>query len=560
MQNFAAPFEPESLPAVAVEEWQALLEQPLLQQLRSAEALVLAVPEDAAGTGLSSSSSSMLACLPPEAQQAVQAAAAQCDFKGKQGEVLPPVMLAAGPESFVPLLLLGLGGAASLTKEDWGANSYHAAGAALAAAAKQYSLENTLLELYVPPAGAYGTGSHIDEEAAAAAAATRAMSCFVSAALSGLYEGSVRYRSSKAESKVKLGSIRLVLPAHPDDAACLAALRAAAERGVALAYGTLMSQFLVEAPANVCTPSHLAAAAAHLAALDPAHFSLKVLDESQVRALRMGLFLGVAQGAAEPLKLLHLTYTPHGPVKQVVALVGKGLSFDSGGYNLKTQGGIHTMKCDMAGAGAVLGAARSLAVLQPAGVQVHFIAACCENMVSATATRPGDVHVSAAGISVEVNDTDAEGRLTLADALWYAQTQAKATTVVDIATLTGAAGIALGQDTGALFANDDALAASLDAASRRAGEKLWRMPLNKGLAKKLDSPIADLKNYAGRWGGAITAALFLQQFVSPGVTWGHLDVAGPAWDDDAGLPTGFGAATLAEWVLSLQQQQQQQQQ
>eukprot|EP00882_Tetradesmus_deserticola_P025810 GHRQ01028379.1.p1 GENE.GHRQ01028379.1~~GHRQ01028379.1.p1 ORF type:complete len:186 (+),score=91.51 GHRQ01028379.1:794-1351(+) len=180
-------------------------------------------------------------------------------------------------------------------------------------------------------------------------------------------------------------------------------------------------------------------------------------------------------------------------------------------------------------------------------------------MVSGAATRPGDVHVSAAGLSVEVNDTDAEGRLTLADALWYAQQHAGAKTVVDIATLTGAAGIALGQDTGALFANSDSLAHSLESAGRRAGEKLWRLPLNNGLAKKLDSPIADLKNYAGRWGGAITAALFLHEFVSAGAAWAHLDVAGPAWDDDAGLPTGFGAATLTEWLLGQQQQQQQQQ-
>eukprot|EP00882_Tetradesmus_deserticola_P030039 GHRQ01033694.1.p1 GENE.GHRQ01033694.1~~GHRQ01033694.1.p1 ORF type:complete len:133 (+),score=61.98 GHRQ01033694.1:127-525(+) len=131
-----------------------------------------------------------------------------------------------------------------------------------------------------------------------------------------------------------------------------------------------MAQFLVEAPANVCTPSWLAAAAAHLAALDPAHFSLKVLDEPQVRQLGMGLFLGVAQGSAQPLKLIHLTYTPTGPVQHVVALVGKGITFDSGGYNLKTQGGIETMKCDMGGAAAILGAARALAVLRPEGVQV----------------------------------------------------------------------------------------------------------------------------------------------------------------------------------------------
>ncbi|KAI8465780.1 MAG: peptidase M17, leucyl aminopeptidase [Monoraphidium minutum] len=313
-----------------------------------------------------------------------------------------------------------------------------------------------------------------------------------------------------------------------------------------------MARFLAEAPANVCTPSHLAAAAAHIAALAPSRFTLQVLRESECLALGMRLFVGVAQGSDEPLKLVHLVYSPppSGKAPTKVALVGKGLTFDSGGLNLKVSGGIEHMKIDMGGAAAVLGAARALADLQPEGVEVHFITAACENMVNGRATRPGDVHLSAAGKTVEVNDTDAEGRLTLADALWYAQEQAGAQVIVDIATLTGAAGVALGQDTGALFSNDDGLAASLDAASRKTGEKLWRLPLNEGLRSKLESPIADLKNYAGRWGGAITAALFLKEFVREGTRWAHLDVAGPAWDDAASLPTGYGAAVLAEWLLA----------
>jgi leucyl aminopeptidase len=423
-------------------------------------------------------------------------------------------------------MLVGLG--KPQTTASWGENGFHAAGAAIATAAKSYKLKTIDVDV-----------SHLAD------AGPGCLTSLVSASITGLYEGNVRYRS-KPEPKAQLTSLQLLVGPHGQSAAV-----EAAAKGVALAQGTLMARYLVEAPANVCTPRHLAAAAAHIQAINPDRFKLKVLEEVDCKKLGMGLFLGVAQGSDEPLRFIHLTYTPEGPVTQKVALVGKGLTFDSGGYNLKVQGGIETMKCDMGGAGAILGAARTLAQLQPAGVEVHFITAACENMVSGRATKPSDIHTAASGKTVEVNDTDAEGRLTLADALWYAQTQAGAQTVVDIATLTGAAGIALGQDTAALFANTDSLAAALDDAGKQTGEKFWRLPLNPDLKCKLESPIADLKNYAGRWGGAITAALFLQEFINEGTQWAHLDVAGPAWNDAASLPTGFGAATLAYWVDSL---------
>ncbi|KAF8062036.1 LAP1 [Scenedesmus sp. PABB004] len=559
-------FEPASLPEVSVGPAGGAAERAGAPDQHALRCVLVSEAQLAAGDHVGALDT------PGQQRALLDAAVAMHRFKAAQGEALPPVLLPDPSDGDAPprgLMLLGLGKAPS-SPAAWGQSAFHvrcprraprgqraaraprsraapasrageprpsapqAAGAALAGAAKAFG-----------PARVEVTW--LDARAASGAAVTS----FVASALAGLYEGDVRFRS-KPQPKIKLEAIRLAVAAEGDAEASHGELLAAARRGAALARGALVTRLLAEAPANVCTPRYLAAAAAHIAALDPARFRIKVLEEPAVRALGMGLFLGVAAGSDEPPRLIHLTYlgqaaaAPHR-----VALVGKSVCFDSGGYNLKTAGGIETMKVDMAGGAAVLGAARALAELRPAGVEVHFILAACENLVSGRATRPSDIHVSAAGKTVEVFDTDAEGRLTLADALWYAQSEAGATTVVDIATLTGAAGVALGQSTGALFAADDGLAAHVDAASRRAGEKLWRLPLDEGLRKKIESPIADLKNYAGRWGGAITAALFLQEFITEGTAWAHLDVAGPAWDDAACLPTGFGAATLTELVMGL---------
>ena len=246
----------------------------------------------------------------------------------------------------------------------------------------------------------------------------------------------------------------------------------------------------------------------------------------------------------------------------MLALVGKGLTFDSGGYNIKAGPGsmIELMKFDMGGAGAVLGAAKALAQLKPQGCVVHFIVASCENMIGGEGLRPGDILTSAAGKTIEVNNTDAEGRLTLADALHYAQTECGATRVIDVATLTGACMIALGNAIAGLWSPDDAMAASVAEASVAAGEQVWRMPLEESYWEQMTSPIADMKNTGMGKGGAITAALFLHKFIEKGgkagepgakapVSWAHLDIAGPVWDDKAGA-TGFGAATLTHWVIA----------
>eukprot|EP00879_Flechtneria_rotunda_P032673 GHRR01035928.1.p1 GENE.GHRR01035928.1~~GHRR01035928.1.p1 ORF type:complete len:419 (+),score=141.46 GHRR01035928.1:415-1671(+) len=409
-----------------------------------------------------------------------------------QGECLGPLVVNSNGNaggSVQQVILLGLGSSKDLNTHRWGHNPFHAAGTALARVAKSCKLKHCQVAMHLAftalqqqhqqqcQAQLNQQQHHkhdqttsrqafeLSSDQGAPAAAALAVTSLILATLTGLHEGHLRFKT-KPEYKAQMHSITVLVPeAQGQDM-----YNAAVARGTAMAAGNLTARLLVEAPPNTCTPSYMASAAEHLAGANPAHFKLQVLNAEQCKQLGMGLLLGVAQGSAEPLKFIHLLYTPAGPVQQKVALVGKGLTFDSGGYNLKIQGGIETMKCDMAGGAAVLGAATALKDLQPKGIEVHFIIGACENMVGSCATRPGDVHVSAAGKSVEVVDTDAEGRLTLADALWYAQEKAKVKCVVDIATLTGAAGIALGQHTGALFSNTDSMAQAINTASSAAGE------------------------------------------------------------------------------------------
>jgi leucyl aminopeptidase len=284
---------------------------------------------------------------------------------------------------------------------------------------------------------------------------------------------------------------------------------------------------------------------------------LTVLDADGCRQRGMGAYLAVAQGASVPPRFLHLVLPALGPVQRRLVLVGKALTFDSGGYNLKAGAGsqIEMMKYDMGGAGAVLGAARSLAEQRPQGVEVHVIAAATENMVSAEAIHPGAVVTASNGKTIEINNTDAEGRLTLADALVYASAL-RPDAIVDLATLTGACVIALGDEIAGLWTGNDALAAQLSEASQRAGEQLWRMPMHSSYREGLKSGIADMKNTGPRPGGSITAALFLKEFVDPDIAWAHIDIAGPVWSEkgrslDPAGATGFGVRTLVEWIHTI---------
>ncbi len=315
--------------------------------------------------------------------------------------------------------------------------------------------------------------------------------------------------------------------------------------------GVELARQLVAAPPNVVTPQALADTAATIAG--QFGLELKVLERSDCAALGMGAYLGVAQGSSLPPKFIHLTYHPQGEANRRLVLIGKGLTFDSGGYNLKTGGSqIEMMKYDMGGSAAVLGAARAIAELRPADVEVHMIVAACENMISGEAIHPGDILTASNGKTIEVNNTDAEGRLTLADALVYAA-KLEPDAIVDLATLTGACVIALGEEIAGLWSASDNLAEALLEAGRSSGEAFWRMPLQASYKKGLKSPVADMKNTGPRPGGAITAALFLQDFVPADLAWAHLDIAGTVWSEkgrglDPAGATGFGVRTLVEWV------------
>jgi leucyl aminopeptidase len=318
----------------------------------------------------------------------------------------------------------------------------------------------------------------------------------------------------------------------------------------AICDGVILARELVSAPANVVTPETLAQTAAAIAA---AHgLELEILEQAQCEALGMGAYLGVAKASDLPPKFIHLTYRPEGTPTRKLAIVGKGLTFDSGGLNIKPTGsGIEMMKMDMGGAAATLGAAKAIAQLKP-NVEVHFISAATENMISGSAMRPGDILTASNGKTIEVNNTDAEGRLTLADALVFAE-KLGVDAIVDLATLTGACIIALGDDIAGLFSENDELAGAIAAAAEAAGEKFWRLPMEDKYFDGLKSIIADMKNTGPRPGGSITAALFLKQFVNS-TPWVHLDVAGPVWTEkESGYNnpggTGFGVRTLVQWVL-----------
>ncbi|HHP7243770.1 MAG TPA: leucyl aminopeptidase [Elainellaceae cyanobacterium] len=324
----------------------------------------------------------------------------------------------------------------------------------------------------------------------------------------------------------------------------------AISRARKISLGVILARELVSAPANVVTPVVLAEAAEAIA--NEYRLDLKILERDECEKLGMGAFLGVAQASELPPKFVHLTYRPEGTPRRKLAIVGKGLTFDSGGLNLKPSGsGIEMMKTDMGGAAATFGAAKAIAQLKP-DVEVHFISAVTENMVSGRAMRPGDILTASNGKTIEVNNTDAEGRLTLADALVFAD-KLGVEAIVDLATLTGACVVALGNDIAGLWSEDDSLASQLLESAEVAGEKFWRMPMEEKYFEGMKSVVADMKNTGPRPGGAITAALFLKQFVK-NTPWAHLDVAGPVWTDKEDVynspgGTGFAVRTLVNWVL-----------
>ena len=314
--------------------------------------------------------------------------------------------------------------------------------------------------------------------------------------------------------------------------------------------GLDLTRSLVTEPANIVYPETFVARARE--ALEGIGVEFEVLDEKAMAKLGMGALLGVAQGSVRPPRLLAMRWNGGKAGAKPVVFIGKGITFDTGGISIKPALGMEAMKWDMGGAGAVTGLIKSLAT-RKAKVNVVGVCALAENMPDGNAQRPGDVVTSMSGQTIEVINTDAEGRLVLADAMTWAQRAYKPAVMVDLATLTGAMIISLGHEYGGMFANDDGLAAALEAAGKASGDKLWRLPMNDDYNKIMDSQIADMKNSASREGGSITAACFLGRFVENGVKWAHLDIAGMVWSDKASHlydkgATGFGVALLDRYV------------
>jgi leucyl aminopeptidase len=319
----------------------------------------------------------------------------------------------------------------------------------------------------------------------------------------------------------------------------------------ATADGVFFTRDLVSEPANILYPESFVERARQ--ALDGAGVEIEVLDEARMRELGMGALLGVGQGSVRPPRLLVMKWDgTGGSAKTPVVFVGKGVTFDTGGISIKPAAGMEDMKWDMGGAGAVAGAMLALARRK---ARAHVIGICglVENMPDGNAQRPGDVVTSMSGQTVEVINTDAEGRLVLADAIWYAQETYRPEVIVDLATLTGAMIISLGHEYAGLFSNDDTLARQLVDAGAAAGDRLWRFPLGDAYDKLLESQIADMKNIGPRDGGSITAAQFIQRFVKEGVKWAHLDIAGMVWTAKPGAlwdkgATGYGVRLLDKFI------------
>ena len=313
--------------------------------------------------------------------------------------------------------------------------------------------------------------------------------------------------------------------------------------------GVFLTRDLVSEPANVLYPESFAKRCQDLVKLG---VKVTVLGEAQMKKLGMGSLLGVAQGSVREPKLVAMEWMGGKKGDAPVALVGKGVTFDTGGISLKPSAGMEDMKWDMGGAGAVTGAMAALAG-RKAKANVVGVIGLVENMPDGNAQRPGDVVTSMSGQTIEVLNTDAEGRLVLADALWWTQETYKPKTVIDLATLTGAIIIALANEFAGMFTKDDKLAKDLEAAGEATGDKLWRMPLTQAHDDMIKSEIADMQNIGGKGGGSSSAAAFLARFVQDGVSWAHLDIAGMAWNtkDKPTCPkggAGYGVRLLDEYV------------
>jgi len=323
--------------------------------------------------------------------------------------------------------------------------------------------------------------------------------------------------------------------------------------GKILAEAQNFTRDLVNEPGNVINPISLAEIAQKVA--QDYGLECRVYDEKEIQEMGMYALWSVGKGSATPPRFVHMVYKPEGEPKERIAIVGKGLTFDSGGLNIKTGDYMRTMKMDKSGACAVIGIMKAIAQLKPQ-VEVHGIFGAAENMPSGTAYRPDDIIRAMNGKTIEIDNTDAEGRVTLADSLSYAS-KLGVSRIIDMATLTGACMVALGEYTAGLFTNDDEFGEEILSLSKLTGERMWKLPMDdKRLREKIKKGEGDVLNSGGRYGGAITAAMFLEEFVGEGIKWVHLDIAGPAhlreeFSYYAKGGTGFGVRTCVEYILRL---------
>lgn len=372
---------------------------------------------------------------------------------------------------------------------------------------------------------------------------------FASALAEGAVMGNYRYDGGKSKPKARKLKKLHTLAKGAD-------FKRGVAHGIALGEANCFTRDLQNYAGNQMTPTKLAGEARGLARRSP-KITCKVIDEAGMKKMGMGLLLGVSAGSREPAKLIHLVYKPKGKSKGRVAFVGKGLTFDAGGISLKPSRGMEEMRYDMSGSAAVLGAFHALAGVD-VPYEVHGIVPSSENLADGQATKPGDIHTSMKGTTVEVINTDAEGRLILADALHYTCTKVKPDTIIDLATLTGAVVMGLGHEVAGMYASTDELRDALFAASNESGERLWPMPLESAFVDNLKEGPADLRNICtpNMGGGSIAGAAFLSQFVDD-TPWAHLDIAGTAWNqlarDYTGGKggTGAGARVLVQYLESL---------
>lgn len=402
------------------------------------------------------------------------------------------------------------------------------------------------------------TVANLQKSAASAANASKAKRLAVvlseklapQAVVEGVMLGNYQFTRHKTIEKEKQVKIEeCVFLTTPNK---LNAVTQAAALGESVSDGVVMARDLVNEPPSLTTPTYLADMAKSLAK-GTITISCEVFGKSDLEKMGMGGLLAIARGSEEEPKFIKLVYKGGG--RKTIALVGKGVTFDSGGLSLKPSDAMETMKMDMGGAATILGVFSVLAELRPK-VNVIGLVAATENMPGARAVKPGDVVTIMNGKTVEVLNTDAEGRMVLADGLSYAVDKVKPDVVIDIATLTGACVVALGEEVAGLFTSDQNLGENLLTAAHEAGEAVWQMPLVSQYRELMKGDVADLKNIGGgKWGGAITGALFLQEFTDPAIPWAHLDIAGPAFSEkDSPLTpkggTGFGVRMLINYLLT----------